>query len=898
MVGSSKILTVSYGTFSCTLEGFEDSFSTMKAIAEYFRDLAADDRYFGAEPPTPDAEMLARIAEREVSRRVEARSDSRGIVLSALAPAAAPPAPAAEEPTPEPAAPAAADDLPPPAHAGAADQEEPSAGAAVGEDTSPLLAAAAPAEAPAPAAPAPAASAPGTTATAAPAMPPLADDDSVAAKLRRIRAVVGRNAAPAAPVAAEDGGEDAPMVGFASMDDEGSFPEADFSAPDSDVLDGDRARDVADDTADTAAAEDDIAAADAAAIEDPASEDRDADAGKDAGESLPEAVEAEAFENEAAFQDDAADAPDQPGMADPAGTEPEDDTAGLVDLSAYVAGTYDASEAEEGDLPVVGAAGEDTASEPAGEDDDEAAPATYADADADLADAAEEEVDDLLALDADDDEPVRARVIRMSRSDFEAAIARVRTPDTGDDEAENAFAEAAQDDEDDDGNAEEAFDDAAFDPDRLASEDYAAGTLSDEDEAELMSELAALEAGTDEDDAAGFWDEAVLTDDDLAGRDRAATETVDSSTVAAPNDHAGTDLAAADDDDDDDDDEIERTLAAALAEDRTGTDEPFGIEPAPDRESELPANALSAGDEAEAVHAETAAGAEDADRDDRAWLDSDDEDDGLASAGEAARHDEARVAPRHDDEDADADAPAAVDDAARSRLQREPEDDEDSISRLMSRAEGELSAPEARSRREAMTGLKAAVAAAEADRQLGDGKRHTDEAAFRDDLRQVVRPRRPEAGAEHRSERPRPAPLKLVASQRVDLPEPNADARPVQPVRPRRVTLDDVADSAPAAPAPKADTGFAQFASEMGAHDLPDLLEAAAAYTSFVEKAPDFSRPQLVNKVREMATGEFSREDELRSFGTLLRQGRIAKVRNGRFAVTEATRFHPERAAG
>ncbi len=55
-----------------------------------------------------------------------------------------------------------------------------------------------------------------------------------------------------------------------------------------------------------------------------------------------------------------------------------------------------------------------------------------------------------------------------------------------------------------------------------------------------------------------------------------------------------------------------------------------------------------------------------------------------------------------------------------------------------------------------------------------------------------------------------------------------------------------------------------------------------------------------MNKVRQLESHEFNREDGLRSFGQLLREGKIEKTGGGRFTASGGIGYRPddERAAG
>lgn len=850
MVGASKILTVSYGTFSCTLEGFDDPFNTMRAIAEYFRDLAAEDRFFGATPPTPDADMLHRIAEREIQRRVEARVSDHGIVLRARdeagAAPAAPPAEAPRAPAAEPAPLAATTATSAAALATAASTP------VVDRDAEPVAAPetefedlveeqAGPAETPI--------AAPATgTAAAIPVEPRVeaaVDDMSdVAAKLARIRAVIAAaQAAKAAPAPAADEAifteaaktETRPVAAF----EEEPAAEADFDI--AAAVDDDFGFDLElDEVAPARSAERPQPAAE---IVEPLFEDEEtapdvtvastreapsmapeADAAIEVMEDLTGEETAAAEEPE--VESDGAVAQDTP--AEPEALEEELDDE---DYAALAIATLTGGEEAPGDVA-------ETVGRPGGDGERDALDLADWRVDADeTIDAAIDKEEDLAAAEsaavAKAPAAVEAEASGRRPGFFERARARVIKIRREIEPGAEAPAEAMA---------------------REPGDEVLRAETAPEAEPEGRDVLAgAAAAGTGGDVA-----------DDLAKEAREKAEHAAIFAALTAEGAADTAVAAFEDEADEEDVEAETDSVAEAA---AGPDED---EAAESDDAILAAITAIRSD----VQTETEA------------------DDSLARDLAALARDVRRDV--HE---------------GRSILEDHAGDGEASVERLMEEAKSKLEGDESRRRFSAIAHLKAAVAATVADRKLKSQALPTDEATapvedidrYREDLSKAVRPRRPVAEGAPATRRPalndRPAPLVLVSEQRVDLP---AEAiKPAAVIRPRRVgaaalSLTDVEEDADeeAPLSPDEAKSFAEFADRLGAANLAELLEAAAVYTATVEGMPHFSRPHLLRKVANIADEEeFSREDGLRSFGMLLRQGKIQKISRGQFMITEASRF-------
>ncbi|MEM9967261.1 MAG: hypothetical protein AAF755_04080 [Pseudomonadota bacterium] len=78
-----KVLTVSYGAFSCTLEGFDEPIEALKVVTEYFRELSARDQYFASEPQKPDQGSLSKVVQEEEKKDITLQEKNGELVLTA-----------------------------------------------------------------------------------------------------------------------------------------------------------------------------------------------------------------------------------------------------------------------------------------------------------------------------------------------------------------------------------------------------------------------------------------------------------------------------------------------------------------------------------------------------------------------------------------------------------------------------------------------------------------------------------------------------------------------------------------------------------------------------------------------------------------------------------------------
>ncbi|EKE73401.1 lipoprotein [Celeribacter baekdonensis B30] len=677
----------------------------MRSIAEYFRDLAADDRYFGAEPPTPDPQMLHSIAEKEIQRRVEARMQDNSLVLRQL-----------EDDSDVDGSEAGLDAAA--SGARAASQEakvqrkkakahKAQAKSTPNATTPPAQETAAPVSSPAPLAqnkPAP------TAKVAAPAV-----GNSIADKLERIRAAVAQRGEAEF---VEDQQASVNFGGFQTMPDH------------TEVFDEIEAEQ---ETPASVPADEPVALTE---IENDFADEMTDDTATEAEESLTEEIETV-----------------QESVEPDAVSAKADDEAKLDTVLSNLQQDNDTAAQEA--VAVI-------------ESTDRATPDIDVNLAADIAEASGTSAEaEIAAEDTPEDAPqdplrrVRARVVKMRRSDYEAQPQEVEVEAETETVAETANSDA--------------------DLTSALRRELGSSSLDDEAEDELMRELAEVAAS-------GALSPEVAADilDD------------DSETGA---------IAAEYDDDSVEGDDDSQLLA--------------------------------------------------------------DEDDG------------------EDEGDSDTRNVFATSDA--------------SMSRLMDETDREMAKGENARRRNAIQHLKAAVGAIRAEKIDKDTTAEDDDDAdvYKQDLARVVRPRRPAVSGQTHRQLP---PLMLVSEQRIDAPVEVAGGANITPVRPRRISTsalavqqEQVFDTAEELDQTAAETvtEFAEFAERLGAETLPELLEAAAAYTHFVQGRDTATRPQIMRLATQAMPTDVPVEERLRSFGQLLRQGKIKKMTRGQFAVAASTRFKP-----